>query len=48
MLAYTNLDNTIEEMPPATDWRRGTNTRNSSAKNLNGDKAATISEHGPP
>ena len=28
MLAYTNLDNTIEEMPPQSDWRRGTNTRN--------------------
>ena len=36
MLAYTNLDNTIEEMPQS-DWRRGTNTRNQSAKNLNGE-----------
>lgn len=48
MLAYTNLnDNTIEEMP-STDWRRGTNTRNSSAKNLNGDNKAAISENPPP
>lgn len=39
MLAYTNLDNTIEDMPSA-EWRRGPNTRNSSAKNLNGDKQA--------
>ena len=48
MLAYTNLDNKIDEMPQ-TDWRRGTNTRNSSAKNLNvvENKAATISDQPP-
>ena len=44
MLAYTNLDNTIEDMP-STEWRRGTNTRNTSAKNLNGDNKAANSEN---
>lgn len=45
MLAYTNLDNTIEEMNNS-DWRRGPNTRNSSAKNLNvsDNKASTITD----
>ena len=48
MLAYTNLENTVEEMPPQTDWRRGTNTRNSSAKNLNADNNKAANSENPP
>ena len=34
LLAYTNLENNIEEVPQ-TDWRRG---RNNNTKNLSSDK----------
>ena len=48
MLAYTNLDNNVEELPP-TEWRRGTNTRNTSAKMAGGnDNKAANSENPPP
>ena len=46
MLAYTNLDNTIDDLP-SNEWRRGPNTRNASAKNLNADNKAAISENNP-
>jgi hypothetical protein len=37
MLAYTNLENNLEPLPQ-TEWRRGVNTRNQSAKHLSADK----------
>ena len=36
MLAYTNLENNLDEVPQ-TDWRRG---RNANQKNLSSDKIA--------
>jgi len=40
MLAYTNLDNSVDTAVPQTDWRRNINTRNQSAKNLSADKTS--------
>ena len=40
MLAYTNLDNSVDTAVPQTDWRRNINTRNQSAKNLSDTKTA--------
>ena len=40
MLAYTNLDNSVDTAVPQTDWRRNLNTRNQSAKNLSDTKTA--------
>ena len=40
MLAYTNLDNSVDTAVPQTDWRRNLNTRNQSAKNLSADKTS--------
>lgn len=44
MLAYTNLDNTVDEVA-STEWRRGSNTRNTSAKNIQGDNKNAITEN---